>query len=728
MITDHDEGRSREVPAELHPEAFAAVRFTDPAGAADRINQLGRDPATKELFAQCLPGLLAELAETAHPDQALVNFERYAQSVPDRCEMYRLLRDNPRPVEILMRLFTGSQFLTEILLCNPGYLDRLTQHKRLAELKSVQQLCVEAQAATVGIEDPDEQLHALTRYQRWELLRIGMCDFLGLFDLRRVTVQLSLVADALVRSCLNLAYAHTGAPAHGFAVIAMGKLGGEELNYSSDIDLLFLAESSSPVHWKIGQRLIKGLTEVSAAGFMYRVDMRLRPWGRAGELVSAVDSHLEYLTQHARLWERQALLKARVIAGDEELGKGFLRKAQSLLFGTPVETVRDGVRRMKQQIEEKLQKKGRLWGEVKLGEGSIRDVEFVVQYLQLIHGGEQPAVRSFNTLDALVRLADCGFLHADEYRLLTDGYVFLRTVEHALQLMHNEQTHELPEDETELGLLARRLDFPATEPFLAHYRQHRESVRAVYDRYLGSRDKARAPEAGIESVKLKKHLSRLERDYSESFSDPDIAHHATLAERITDANPVIVEAVPANDEWRVTIVGYDFPGEVSLICGLLLVYGFDIMEGQAFTYEPAALASEPKRGGAQTAWRRHSTRVLRNRPENPRAEQSAPAESGEDLRRKIVDVFTVRKTGEAASAETWQSYATDLKELIGQLQAGRATEAQGALLKRPPRCAPRPIRRRARFIRSRSRLITRPPTSLRCCEFARATRWGFCTR
>ncbi len=423
--------------------AGAPIGFSDVPAAFERLSRTAGSGESRGLLAECLPGLLLALSDTAQPDHALVNFERFVQTVPDRSAQFRSLRENPRAVEILVRLFVGSQFLTEILLCSPGHLDRLTQHKRLAELKSVQQLHIEAEGAMLGIDDPEEQLNALRRFQRWELLRIGICDFFGLLDLRRVTVQLSLLADALVQSCVNHAYAQSGISATGFSVISMGKLGGEELNYSSDIDLLFLAETNSPAHWRIGQRLIKALTTMSETGFMYRVDMRLRPWGRAGELVSSVESHLEYLANSAQLWEKQAMLKARVIAGDVSLGKSFLKRTEHHLFNTPSEAVRESVRGMKQKIEAGLARSGKTWGEVKLGQGSIRDVEFVVQYLQLIHGGKEPAVRSFNTLDALVRLADCGFLHADEYRLLTDGYVFLRTIEHALQLVHNKQTHEL---------------------------------------------------------------------------------------------------------------------------------------------------------------------------------------------------------------------------------------------------------------------------------------------
>jgi [glutamine synthetase] adenylyltransferase / [glutamine synthetase]-adenylyl-L-tyrosine phosphorylase len=657
----------------LEPVGFGNLRL-----ARERLVRLAADEAGKELLAAVLPALLLNLSDTAQPDHALLNFERFGQTVPDRHKFLAFLRDHPRAVEILVRLFVGSQFLTEILLCNPEYLERLTQHKRLADLKSVQQLHIEAQGVLMGLRERDEQLNALRRFQRWELLRIGVCDFFGLLDLRRVTVQLSLLADALVQSCLGQACADTEVSSDGLAIIAMGKLGGEELNYSSDIDLLFVASGGSGMHWRVGQRLIKALTDVSDVGFMYRVDMRLRPWGRAGELVSSLDTHLSYMANNARLWEKQAHLKARVIAGDRALGAEFLRRVEPLIYNSPPEAVRESVRLMKQKIEADLERTGRLDREVKLGQGSIRDVEFVVQYLQLIHGAKEPAVRSFKTLDALVRLADCGFLHADEYRLLTDGYVFLRNVEHALQLMHNKQVHELPREEAELSYLARRLDFPTGAQFLAHYRQHGEAIRNVYNRYLGDRDKARQPDASPRTPSLKKHLARLEASYVDTFSEDEMARHAALAEQIDDHNPIVVEAVPGDDgSSRVTIVGFDYLGELSLICGLMLAHGFNVVDGQVFTYEPLSEPA-PKAG----AIRRAPVRGRGARRPARTIEGAAAGQKKEDVRRKIVDVFTVRRASGPATAELWTRYTDDLKALQRQLQAGNIAEAQGELVKR----------------------------------------------
>jgi len=652
---------------------LAPAGFTDWRAAGRRLQRMADDPRTRQALDDCLPTLLTVLGDIANPDQVLVNLERFARSTTSRLDLFRYLARNPRAIEILVTLFAGSQFLTEILLRNPEYFKRLIERKHLARLKSTGQLHAEAHTAIAPFTNVDEQLDALRRFQRWELLRIGACDLLGLFDLLTVTAQLSRLADGLVRACLSVAAVQSSTAPSGFAVIALGKLGGGELNYSSDIDLLFLAASETMTYHRLGQWLIEALTRMTPEGFLYRVDMRLRPWGQSGALVSSLDGYIAYLRNHARLWEKQALLKARVIAGDEAVGNEFLRRAEPLLFELTSEAVRADVRALKQRIEAQLRRNGQEWGEVKLGEGSIRDVEFVTQYLQLAHGGKHPEVRSPNTLDALVRLFASGFLSADEYRVLADGYTFLRTVEHHLQMMHYRQTHMLPNHTEQLTRLAQRLGFQgpsASSQLLARYQQHSAAIRAVYRRHLeveGDMIPAN-PVSHNPIPNSYHHLARMDPSYATTFSDEEIRHHTELAERLGDDRLVEVEAAPLGDKrWRVTIVAYDYFGELSLICGLLFVYGFNILDGDIFTYEPLVSAPvAPDRARRPPRRRR-------------RASSTAP---GSDTRRKIVDVFTVRSVLDEVPADIWSRYADDLAALLRQLNAGQQREAQGALAAR----------------------------------------------
>ncbi|MBE7469082.1 MAG: glutamine synthetase adenylyltransferase [Anaerolineae bacterium] len=672
-----------------HPDVptwLASPEFEHNPAAQRALERLAQEPE----FAAALPYLLTTLDSAAAPDRALINFDRFIRHSPNPPALLRQLARHPRALEILITLFAGSQFLTEILLRHPDYFDQLKHYKHLARPKNAEQFLQEAQAVLDeavrrGGEDAEEfsspprltaasspSLDALRRFQRRELLRIGVSDLLGLSDVPTVTGQLSYLADSLVQACLVTAAESLNLPPENFTVIAMGKLGGEELNYSSDIDLLFLATENAAIHQTLGQKLIDFLVRVTGEGFLYRVDMRLRPWGRDGSLVSSVEGYLAYLARHAGLWEKQALLKARVIAGDRLLGQEFLRRAQPLIFETNGATVRAEVHALKQRIEARLRQRGQEWGEVKLGQGSIRDIEFVVQYLQLEHGQQQPHLRSHNTLDALSRLAGRHLLTSDEYRALVDGYVFLRTVEHHLQLMHYQQTHLLPTNDEALGHLARRLGFQgraAGSHFAARYQQHSAVIRAVYQRHFEEERRSTMTNPPLPDVVP--HLVRMHPSYAATFTDADIQRHTRLTEQLDDQHLVKVEAVPLDAQhWRVTIVGYDYLGELSLICGLLFVYGFDIVEGHVFTYDPPTGPAP-----ALTRPRRRSGR---------RQSYSIKPAKGADNRKKIVDEFTVHAVAaeRVAAPEFWSSYTAELESLIRRLAGGAQREAQGELARR----------------------------------------------
>jgi len=640
-------------------EILKSVGFSDCQAAHRRLLDICIDSETKSGLAKCLRVLMTALSEAATADGSLINFERFVQSVSDRAVLLRYLAGNPRAVEILVRLFVGSQFLTEILLRNPGYLERLTNHKRVAEFKNRAQFLEEAFGATANSESITEKLDTLRRFQHWELLRIGACDSFRLLDLKSVTVQLSLLADSLVQSCLQFLSEELGVDPDGFAILAFGKLGGEELNYSSDIDLVFLTQENSTPYWPLAQRLIKALMESTAEGFLYRVDMRLRPWGRSGALVNTVDAHLNYLKKHGMHWEKQALLKARVIAGSVAVASTFLSRAENVIYGLPSEVVRESIRDMKGRIEAGLKKKGRNWGEVKSGEGSIRDIEFITQGMQLIHGKNNPDVRSPNTLDGLVRLADLGYLHADEYRQLSSGYVFLRTIEHSLQLMHHKQTHSLPSDRRELAYLSRRLDFPDVDQFLTHYHQHCEAIRAIYDRHISGEGYPTQVSAEQVSGRIPDHRADMEPSYSTTFNEEEISRHALMLKKLSNENIVEVYAAPEDHgRWTITVVGFDHPGDLSRICGLLFVYGFNIVHGYVFTAEQVT-SEQSHTQNSETA--------------------NVDATAAE---RSFVNVFTIVPPLDSVLPEVWPRYRQDLERLQKLVRAGKSRTAQGRLAKR----------------------------------------------
>lgn len=594
--------------------------------------------------------LYHDVARTANTERVLLNLDQFLRVLPQPESFWLSLAARPRQAQVLLSLFAGSQHLSQVLIRHPEYWKRLEDIDQLAQYTSSQQYEEQLFQLLANVEDEKEFHLRLCQWQGWEMLRIGVCDLAGILDLTTVTTQLSNLADNVIRVCLRRFLPE---PSRGFVILALGKLGGQELNYSSDIDLVCLAEHESVQVFRAAERTIGMLSAVSSEGFLYRVDMRLRPWGQMGSLVPTVAGYVKYLEQNARLWEKQALLKARPVAGDLAMGHNFLSLAAPHLMHCDREVVRAGVREMKQKIEDDLAQHGQAWGEVKLGRGSIRDVEFVTQYLQLIHCGQHPAVLGGNTLNVLNRLRDEGLLTSRDHRILCEGYSFLRPIEHYLQLMDYRQIHALPQQTIEIDNLARRLGFTggqAGERLLARYQAHSEAIRSVYEQQLFGREENQASRQRLLEPQVRQHLERLSPEYLDTFTPAEIRHHAELTSRLSADNLVEVEATSrSGNQHQVTIVGYDYPGELSLICGLLTALGFSIVDGNIFTYEPA---------------------------------ESFPESSDYDARRKIVDVLNVIQLRNLGDGSIWQRYHDELEALLREFDEGRVLEAQTELAKR----------------------------------------------
>ncbi len=594
-------------------------------------------------MATLAPYLRIALSHVEDPDRVCAYLDRLF-ATPQAERVVLMLSASPVLVDRLVVLIAASEFLSEILLRHPEYIDVLANSDMDVRPATVRSLYKALRRVVFSQTTWEDRVDMLRRQQRREVLRIGACDLWGCWDLSRVTHELSILAEAVVRVALDLASSRTGIFPAGFVVFALGKLGGRELNYSSDIDLLFLASHDVSGYVPLAERLVDVLTRVTGEGFLYRVDLRLRPWGQSGPLVLSVDGYRRYLDRHARWWERQALLKARPVAGDRAVGAAFLRTYIPYMLRHVPPDVHIHVRDMKADIERTLRRRGRVWGEVKLGEGSIRDVEFIVQYLQLRHGTRYPQVITSNTRKALQRLYKRGLLSTEAFRVLREGYTFLRIVEHYLQLVHNRQVHQLPQDSKALHRLALRLGYEgpaATEDFVRQYEHHRRAIRRVYENYLLPE---RAQSAGAKwPSPVAEHTARMGPDYRRTFAPETQAHHALLASRLSEENPVEIEVRPLEEgRWEVTIVAFDYLGELSLITGLLFVHGLNIVEGAVFTYR-----------------------------EN---DGTGP--------RKIVDVFVVQPTRENIDEMTWTEYRRDLVDLLHLLAQGRREDAQGTLLRR----------------------------------------------
>ncbi len=464
-------------------------------------------------------------------DQFPDNIEAFINTLPDptaaRVFLNRfealdpaLLGLSKRTPVLLSRLLTlagHSPFLAETLLGHPeniGWLKAQTE-RAFDRVKSTEQLSEElARFATMTIEVDDAT--RLARFKRRELLRIYLRDCLGIATLSEVTEELSNLADVILGYGLSRANQEMvnlhGAPlAHDkrgrfekaeFAIVSLGKLGCRELNYASDIDLRFLFSGNgettgdarrreSAINNKeffaaVAERVVQMIGRRSGEGAVYRIDLRLRPYGRDGELVCETELAADYYRQRAHNWERQALIRARASAGSERVVARFLAMVRDVIFTQDaLPDTLQVVRRAKERIDRKEAARMRGFN-VKLGPGGIREIEFIAQALQLKHGGREPWVRSAQTLIVLARLAEKHYLTEPERARLSAAYTFLRTTEHRLQMEHGAQTHSLPASQSKLELLARRcgyiqVDDPVTH-FVRDLERHTGSVRAIYER------------------------------------------------------------------------------------------------------------------------------------------------------------------------------------------------------------------------------------------------------
>ena len=363
--------------------------------------------------------------------------------------------------------------------------------------------------------DFEEQLDVLRRYRHEEFLRIGMNDIYGRIGQTEITSQLTTLADACLHAaCLiaKLELHRFGSPRYqngdgvervaDFAVIGMGKMGGMELNYHSDLDIIYIYDqqghtdgakqiSNHEYFAKLGQKIIMILTTQTREGYVYKLDTRLRPSGNAGPLVTSLDSFKSYHRDEAQVWERQSLTKARVVLGGEALTAGINDIIRHTVYGFSADdSVRAEIHRLRMRMENEIARESKGNYNIKTGRGGMVDVEFIVQYLLLKHGRTIPEIRSNNTLTALKSIRAAGIIAATECEILLNGYKFLRRLENRLRIVHDYSMNDLGGSQEYLDLLARRLGY---DPKLRHpgkallkeYEEITEGVRGVYDLILG---------------------------------------------------------------------------------------------------------------------------------------------------------------------------------------------------------------------------------------------------
>jgi glutamate-ammonia-ligase adenylyltransferase len=502
-----EKGNSSKTALQQDWAALGQVLLRDTERAAQNLAHIAeRVPPG---VAAAVPPLLCDLPD---PDAALNLFERLTATAEP--ELFRLLDRQRALVHYALVVFGYSQFLGETLIQNPDVFPGLVREKALDRSWSREDYRESFARVRSRSFETDVSL-LLARFKRREYVRIMLRDVLGIATLAEATAEISALADVLIEEALRDAdaalRARYGPPQHRdpdgrlvdtpVAVLAMGKLGGNELNYSSDVDLLFLYGDGEDVGTasislreyfiRLAQNVTETLSRITREGSAFRIDLRLRPQGGEGEPAVALGQALRYYAEVAHDWELQAMIKARHCAGETALARRFLRGVQPLVYRqqinfaaveTALET-RDRIRLHRRRIA------ARGGIDVKLDRGGIRDIEFLVQCLQRVYGGKEPWLRSGGTLFSLQKLHDKGHLGSRDFHELNNAYEFLRKLEHRLQLRRGQQTHRLPQARPDLEVIYRamggaELGENGAETIVTLVEQRMAAVAEIYNRII----------------------------------------------------------------------------------------------------------------------------------------------------------------------------------------------------------------------------------------------------
>lgn len=504
--------------SELLKDMLAERHFEDVDRAYENLVSLRRGPEkgnlterSRRILEKIAPLLLQEVFDSPDPDMALTNLERFLSAVATRSSYYALLAENIETIRLLVSLFGMSEFLSKILISHPELLDSLVAGSHASTVKSRETMQAELYALLEQSDYFEDHLDILRRYRNEEFLRIGLNDIHGQLGQSEITTQLSLLGEVCLAASYRLAVSELrrfGHPLYrsqgrnveaSLLIIAMGKLGGGDLNYHSDLDIIFVYDhqgntdgekqiSNHEYFAKLAQKIISILTLQTREGYVYKIDTRLRPSGNAGPLVTSLDSFLEYHRKEAQIWERQALTKARVVLGDQQLAVQLHEIIRQKVYGSSIDAEgRAEIHRLRMRMENELAREKDGNYNIKTGRGGMVDVEFAVQYLQLREGCRFPELQTTSTVAALKGISTLAFLPEEDAEILLTGYKFLRKLENRLRIIHDYSINDLSGTNNYLNKLARRLGYDPKlknpgRVLLSDYEEMTGKIRDVFDR------------------------------------------------------------------------------------------------------------------------------------------------------------------------------------------------------------------------------------------------------
>ena len=494
--------------------------------------------------------LIDDLSQVADPDRGLLHFVRLVESNP---QLISELVKNEANRKTLLVLLGASTGLAEYLINNP--LDTKILLSPIAISKALDK------NALAELMPNIKSRADLVRANKRALLAIAAKDLVSDWKFGQISADLSLLADFIVEKALQLVIGEVSqADSCEFSVLAMGKAGGRELNYVSDVDVIFVvapkAGADEAAVLAVGTQIALGLIElisrIDQDGEIWQLDAALRPEGKSGPLVRTVEQHLSYYQKWAETWEFQALMKARHMAGSAALSEKYLSEIAPLVWQAAerenfVNDVQKMRRRVEQHVDHKVGER-----ELKLSSGGLRDVEFAVQLLQLVHGRSDVMVRSANTLEALAQLATYGYIGRDDGANFSHSYEFLRTLEHRIQLQQLKRTHVMPEKQSELRALGRSLAFfiESEAELEKTWRKHQRDVRRIHEKLfyrplLNSVVKLDAASARLTPAAARERLEAL------GYLDPDSAlrHLQSLTSGVSRRAQIQKTLLPILLDW-----------------------------------------------------------------------------------------------------------------------------------------------------------------------------------
>src|SRR6266566_429117 len=437
-------------------------------------------------------------ADSLHPAQVETTLIQLNEAWPDAAApLPEAIENFPLGEAAVLHLFSVSSICATRIVQNPELLLWLSQPEICLQGRDVAEMAVELHRAPQN-DVAANKFCILRHWKNREMTRIALRELANAAALEETTAELSQLAEICVREVFahwNTKFRESfGSPAADFAILALGKLGGGELNHSSDVDLIFLYSEEGELsprlsyhQWfnRLAEKILETFAIRDPEGALFRVDLRLRPEGSAGPLARSLESMENYYAGFGETWERIALIKARGIAGSRELAYDFLRLHQPFIYPkTSTPDLLDEIAKIKHRIERDIVGTEKLDRDVKLGRGGIRDIEFIVQTLQLIHGARHPFLQEPNMLKALRELRELDLLPNSEVLTLDKTYRFLRRVEHRLQIEAEQQTHVVPREPEALRQLALSLRFSTGERFTVALQEKMRSVRSIFERVI----------------------------------------------------------------------------------------------------------------------------------------------------------------------------------------------------------------------------------------------------